>query len=86
MDRRMARMQVYLPDDLFKLVKARKLPASALLQKALRAEVRRQDLLAETDRYLTDLAADVGLPTAGQRARARILVQRFARGASRKVG
>jgi post-segregation antitoxin (ccd killing protein) len=37
----MARIQVYLPDDLYKLVKARGLLASALLQKAVRAEVRR---------------------------------------------
>ena len=46
----MPRMQVYLPDDLYDLVKARGLPASELLQKAVRAEVRRLDLLAETDR------------------------------------
>ena len=44
-------MQVYLPDDLYKLVKARSLPASELLQKAVRAELRRLELLAETDRY-----------------------------------
>jgi hypothetical protein len=50
-------MQVYLPDDLYELVKARGLPASALRQKAVRAELRRLDLLAETDRYLTDLVA-----------------------------
>lgn len=41
-------MQIYLPDDLYGLVKARGLPASELLQKAVRAEVRRLDLLAET--------------------------------------
>jgi hypothetical protein len=46
-------MQVYLPDDLYELVKSRGLPASELLQKAVRAELRRQDLLAESDRYLT---------------------------------
>ena len=32
-------MQVYLPDDLYELVKARGLPASELLQKAVRAEL-----------------------------------------------
>jgi hypothetical protein len=79
-------MQVYLPDDLFKLVKARKLPASELLQKAVREEVRRQTLRAETDRYLAGLLADVGPPTEGQRARARLVAQRLARrGARRKV-
>ena len=50
-------MQVYLPDDLYAVVKKRRLPASELLQKAVRAELRRLDLLAETDRYLADLDA-----------------------------
>ena len=31
-------MQLYLPDDLYEMVKARGLPASELLQKAVRAE------------------------------------------------
>ena len=48
-------MQVYLPDDLYAKVKSRGLPASELLQQAVRAELRRQDLLAETDKYLTSL-------------------------------
>ena len=48
-------MQVYLPDDLYKLVKTRHLPASELLQEAVRAEARRQDLLGETDAYLANL-------------------------------
>ena len=42
----MPRMQVYLPDELYNLVKKRRLPASELLQKAVRAELRRRDLLA----------------------------------------
>jgi len=66
----MARMQVYLPDDLYKLVKASGLPASELLQKAVRAELRRLELLTETDRYVADLIAEVGPPTATQRTRA----------------
>jgi hypothetical protein len=40
-------MQVYLPDDLYDLVKKRRLPASELLQDAVRAEVRRRQLLEE---------------------------------------
>jgi post-segregation antitoxin (ccd killing protein) len=55
-------MQLYLPDDLYQLVKQRALPASELLQKAVRAELRRQDLLAETDRYVADLLEEVGPP------------------------
>jgi hypothetical protein len=55
--------------DLYKLVKKRRLPASEILQKALRTELRRLDLLAEGDRYLTDLIAEVGDPTPDELAR-----------------
>lgn len=79
-------MQVYLPDDLYKQVKARGLPASELLQKAVRAELRRLDLLAETGRYITDLMAEVGPPTAAQRARAGAVARRLARRPARLVG
>ena len=57
-------MQVYLPDDLYKAVKERQLPASELLQEAVRAELRRQELLGEADRYLHELASEVGKPSA----------------------
>jgi hypothetical protein len=79
-------MQVYLPDDLYQLVKSRGLPASELLPKAIRAELRRLDVLAETDRYVTDLVAKVGAPRAGEQARARATAARLARRASRKAG
>jgi post-segregation antitoxin (ccd killing protein) len=72
-------MHVYLPDDLHELVKAHGLPASELLQKALRAELRRLELLTETDRYVEDLIAEVGLPTAAQRRRATAIARRSAR-------
>src|SRR5437016_12495352 len=45
----MPRMQVYLPDGMYQQVKARGLPVSELLQKAVQAELRRLDLLAETE-------------------------------------
>jgi post-segregation antitoxin (ccd killing protein) len=77
-------MQVYLPDDLYKLVKTRRLAASELLQNAVREEVRRQDLLAETDKYLAELVKQVGTPTARQRARAKSIAQRIA-GRARKA-
>ncbi|HEY2292389.1 MAG TPA: hypothetical protein VGM86_16960 [Thermoanaerobaculia bacterium] len=72
-------MQVYLPDDLYKLVKARGLPASELLQKAVRAELRRLELLAETDRYVADLVAEVGPPTGAQSTRAAAVALETAR-------
>ncbi len=71
-------MQVYLPDDLYQQVKARHLPASELLQEAVRAEVRRQDLLSQTDAYLTGLLAEAGEPSPQDRARAEAIARRIA--------
>jgi hypothetical protein len=79
-------MQVYLPDELYRLVKKRRLPASELLQSAVRAEVRRLDLLSETDRYTAALIAEVGEPATAERSKARVLAQRIARRPPRKVG
>jgi post-segregation antitoxin (ccd killing protein) len=79
-------MQVYLPDDLYKLVKSRGLPASELLQKAVRTELRRQELLAEADRYVADLVAEVGQPTEAQRTHATTVARRLARRPTRQAG
>lgn len=78
-------MQVYLPNDLYELVKSRRLAASELLQNAVRAEVRRQDLLAESEKYVAELVAQVGKPTTRQRARAKTIAQQIA-GRARKAG
>jgi hypothetical protein len=82
----MPRMQVYLPDELYELVKRRRLPASELLQKAVRAELRRLDLLAESDRYVAELMAEVGPPGPAQRSRASAVAARIARRTPRKAG
>jgi post-segregation antitoxin (ccd killing protein) len=82
----MPRMQVYLPDDLYDLVKKRRLPASELLQKAVRAELRRLDLLAESDRYVAGLVSQVGRPSAAERSRAGAVAGRIARRVTRKAG
>jgi hypothetical protein len=79
-------MQLYLPDDLYELVKARGLPASELLQKAVRAEVRRLDLLEENARYLVELEEEVGEPTPAERARAKAVVERISKRARRRAG
>lgn len=75
--RRMPRLQVYLPDELYRAVKERQLPASELLQGAVRAELRRQALLEETDRYLSELVDEVGEPSSASVARAERLAQRL---------
>ena len=66
----MPRLQVYLPADLHAKLKKLKLPASRLLQDAIRAEVRRQSLQREADRYIAGLVAEVGEPTAAEQAAA----------------
>jgi hypothetical protein len=79
-------MQVYLPETLYQRVKSRSLPVSEILQKAVEAELRRQDLLAETDRYLAELLAEVGAPTPAQHARASVTARRLVRRSLRRVG
>lgn len=78
----MPRMQVYLPDDLYVELKERGLPASELLQEAVRAELRRQRLLDETDAYLAELVDEVGEPTPDEVARAEAIARRLARHAT----
>lgn len=72
----MPRMQIYLPEDLYRQVKRRGLPASELLQAAVRSELRRRHLSAETDRYLEALVAEVGEPSASEASRAKAVVRR----------
>lgn len=62
--RRMPRMQVYLPDELYAELKERGLPASELLQAAVRAEIERQKLIEAADQYLQELIDEVGEPSA----------------------
>lgn len=73
----MPRLQVYLPDELYEQLKSHDLPASELLQTALRAELERRQALDATDRYLAELAADVGEPTPRQMARAEAITRRI---------
>ena len=73
----MPRMQVYLPDALYREVKERGLPASELLQEAVAAELRRQELAAGADQYLTELLAEVGEPSEAEVARADAIARRL---------
>ncbi len=73
----MPRLQVYLPDDLYDELKERGLPASELLQEAVRAELRRQVLLEETDSYVAELVNEVGDPTPDEVARAEAIARRL---------
>jgi hypothetical protein len=73
----MPRVQVYLPDDLYEALKSRDLPASELLQQALRAELERRDALDAVDEYLSDLVGEVGEPSGRQLSRAEAIAQRI---------
>ena len=73
----MPRVQVYLPEDLYDELKQRGLPASELLQVAVRAEVERQDALTETERYLDDLEAEIGKPSARATSQAEAIARRI---------
>jgi post-segregation antitoxin (ccd killing protein) len=73
----MPRVQVYLPDDLYEALKTKGLPASELLQDAVRAELRRRELAERTDAYLAELVDEVGEPTAREIARAEALADRI---------
>lgn len=77
MIRRMPRVQVYLPDDLHDQLKRRGLPASELLQVALRAELERQDALDATAVHLDELAAEVGEPSSRQQTNADAIARRI---------
>lgn len=74
----MPRIQLYLPDELYREVKARSLAASELLQSAVRAEIRRLDQLAATDRFLAELGEEV-TSSAAERERADIVARRVGR-------
>lgn len=73
----MPRMQVYLPDELYKAVKEHGLPASELLQEAVEAELRRQRLNEEARDHVADLVAEVGEPSVRERARASAIARRI---------
>lgn len=70
-------MQVYLPEELYRAVKEHGLPASELLQEAVEAELRRQRLNDEADRHVDELVAEVGEPSARERARAAAIARRI---------
>ena len=82
----LGRREVYLPTDLYEVVKEGRLSASELLQEAVRAEVRRRKLRAASRRYTAELAAQVGQPTPRERARAAAVAQRIAGRTDRKAG
>jgi len=82
----MARVQVYLPEDLHRQVKDFGLSPSELLQRAVREEMRRRELETATDAYLAELVDEVGEPSAADVEYAQRLVQQLTGAADRRAG
>lgn len=79
-DAHMARVQLYLPDDLHLQAKAKGLLLSNLLQGAVRAALREERLGSEMDRYLTELREEVGEPSKLAKKRATAWAERVLTG------
>lgn len=80
----MPRIQVYLPEGLYQAVKERGLPASELLQEAVQAELQRQELNEQADRYVTELVEEVGEPSLRDVVRAEAIARRIRQRAARQ--
>lgn len=73
----MPRVHVYLPDDLYQFVKEHQLPASELLQEAIRTEIYQQDLREEMERRINESIGEIPEPSAEAWAQARTLSSRI---------
>lgn len=60
---RMPKMQVYLPEDLYDAVKELDLPASGLLQEAVRGELNRRQLEETAWEWVHEVESTHGSPT-----------------------
>lgn len=78
----MPRVHVYLPDELYAAVKDHKLPASELLQNAIKTELRRQQLIEQADIYLAGLIDEVGEPSPRERERTNAIARRIGKRAA----
>lgn len=60
----MPRMQVYLSDELYNVVKSQGLSPSGLLQDAVRAHCERQEKIRAAHEYVQEMYAELGPPSA----------------------
>jgi hypothetical protein len=74
----MPRVQVYLPDDLYALLKERGMSASQLLQDAIREEERKRELCAALDDYLAEMDELYGPASPEEQAEAKEWAARVA--------
>lgn len=60
--RRMPRIQIYVPKEMYEELKKRDLPASQIFQEAVGAELARLKALEALDEYLAELDEELGPP------------------------
>lgn len=82
----MPRLQVYLPDELHKAVKKHGLPASELLQAAVRTELHQRKLRAASKKYWAAVEAEVGEPSRADHAWAAEVMTRITTRRQRAAG
>jgi len=68
---RMARVNITMPDELYRRARQSGLNVSQLAQVAVAAELQRQAKIAELDAYLAELDAELGQTSDDERAEAR---------------
>jgi len=73
---RMARVNITIPDDLYRQARAVGLNVSQLAQQALRAELDRLAKIAELDAYLAALEGELGPTSESERSEAAKWVDR----------
>ncbi len=78
-------MTVYLPDDLYAMVKDRGWPVSELLQGAIRRELELQEKRAAADQLVSELVEEHGEPSTSDTSWAEGLLQGRS-GDTRRVG
>jgi hypothetical protein len=80
----MPKMSIYLPENLYAVVKAQDLPVSEILQEALRAKLEVDEKLRALDEFIADLVAEVGEPTEAEIRAAEQSAERIAVHARRR--
>jgi hypothetical protein len=73
----MARVNITVPDELYRLAKKAGLNVSQLAQRALNAELDRMAKIAELDAYLAAMEAELGPTSEAERADARAWADRL---------
>ena len=74
---RMARVNITMPDDLYRQAKQAGLNVSQLAQRAVAAELTRLAKIAQLDAYLAELESELGPTSDAERAEAKAWADRL---------